>query len=284
MKWSKSTLNGLWLKLAVALKIHAMSLESKTPFIDPSELPLEEGNAPRFKNQNEAFWGGVREASGAPAMVLFAGMVGFGAMGKTNGIDVWFTTLSSFFMFALPGQVVLMEMVISGSSFLAIALAVTLTSTRFITMTVTLFPQLHAKDRNRSLYMTVHLLAMTAWAVSMREFRSIEVQHRLSFFLGLGLLCWIICVPGTILGYFLAGMVPSAITLGLIFINPLFFLLTFTEVKPWINRVAILLGSLLGPVFYYLDRDTSLLMTGVVAGSAAYFIDRCYLRKKAVGG
>lgn len=235
----------------------------------------------RFQNRNEAFWAGIKDASGAPAMVLFAGMVGFGAMGKTNGLDVWFTGATSFLMFALPGQVVLLEMAITGSSALAIALAVTLTSTRFITMTVTLFPQFHDKDRNRGLYASVHLLAMTAWAISMREFHAIESKHRLSYFVGLGLLCWLISIPGTILGFFLAGMVPVAVTLGLVFINPLFFLLTFTEVKPWVNRIAIGLGFVLGPLFFILDRDTSLLTTGLVAGTMAYLIDRKLIRKKA---
>ena len=251
------------------------------PYIDPSEIALEESAAQRFKNRRDAFWSGMRDASGAPAMVLFAGMVGFGAMGKTNGFDVWFTSFTSFFMFALPGQVVLLEMAITGSSVLAIALAVTLTSTRFITMTVTLFPQFHQKDRNRGLYASVHLLAMTAWAISMREFHSIEMKHRLSYFVGLGLLCWLISVPGTILGFYLAGMVPQAVTLGLVFINPLFFLLTFTEVKPLINRIALSLGCIFGPIFFVIDRDTSLLSAGLVAGTLAYFIDRQFLRKKS---
>ena len=214
-------------------------------------------------------------------LVLFAGMVGFGAMGRSHGFDAWMTGLTSLLMFALPGQVVLMEMVITGSSVIAIALAVTLTSTRFVTMTVTLFPQLHEKDRNHNLYATVHLLAMTAWAVSMKEFSSIEAKHRLSYFVGLGLLCWLISVPGTILGYFLAGLVPAPVTLGLVFINPLFFLLTFTEVKPWINRIAIGLGCLFAPILTILDRDTSLLTTGVIAGTIAYLIDRKLIRKRA---
>jgi predicted branched-subunit amino acid permease len=184
-------------------------------------------------------------------------------------------------MFALPGQVVLLEMAITGSSVIAIALAVTLTSSRFITMTVTLFPQFHEKDRNRGLYASVHLLAMTAWAISMREFQTIEAKHRSSYFIGLGLLCWIISIPGTILGYLLAGVVPPYVTLGLVFINPLFFLLTFTEVKPWVNRIAIGLGFVLGPFFFLLDRDTSLLTTGLVGGTIAYIFDRKVLRKRA---
>ncbi len=236
----------------------------------------------RFANRREAFWSGIRDALGAPVLVLFAGMVGFGAMGRTHGFDAWMTGLTSLLMFALPGQVVMLEMFISGSSLLAIGFAVTLTSTRFVTMVVTLFPQFHRRDRNPLLYVWVHMLAMTAWAVSMREFPRISPQHRLNYFVGLALPCWLMSPLGTVLGYFVAGWVPPAITLGLVFINPLFFLLTFTDVKPWANRIAIGLGCLLGPLFFVWDADSSLLVTGLVAGTAAYTIDRRWLRPRPV--
>jgi predicted branched-subunit amino acid permease len=236
----------------------------------------------RFANRREAFWSGIRDALGAPVLVLFAGMVGFGAMGRTHGFDAWMTGLTSLLMFALPGQVVMLEMFISGSSLLAIGFAVTLTSTRFVTMVVTLFPQFHRRDRNLLLYVWVHMLAMTAWAVSMREFPRMSPQHRLNYFIGLALPCWLISPLGTVLGYFVAGWVPTAVTLGLVFINPLFFLLTFTDVKPWANRIAIGLGCLLGPLFFVWDADSSLLMTGLVAGTAAYVIDRRWLRPRPV--
>lgn len=235
-----------------------------------------------FANRRQAFWRGFLHALGAPAFVLFAGMVGFGAMGQTNGINAWFTGATSFFMFALPGQVVLLEMLISGSSLVAIAFAVTLTSTRFVTMVVTLFPQMHRRDRNSGLFVWVHLLAMTSWALSMRDFPRMSPRFRLAYFIGLGLPCWLIAMPGTVLGYVVAGWVPAYITLGLIFINPLFFLLTFTEVKPWANRLAILLGCLLGPAFYLWDANSSLLTTGLVAGTLAYAIDRLWIRGRPV--
>ncbi len=232
----------------------------------------------RFANRREAFWQGIRDALGAPVLVLFAGMVGFGAMGRSHGFDAWMTGLTSLLMFALPGQVVMLEMFISGSSILAIGFAVTLTSTRFVTMVVTLFPQLHRRDRNPLLYLWVHMLAMTAWAVSMREFPRMSPQHRLNYFIGLALPCWLMSPLGTVLGYFVAGWVPTPVTLALVFINPLFFLLTFTDVKPWGNRLAIGLGCVLGPVFYMLDADSSLLLTGLVGGTAAYWMDRRWLR------
>ena len=214
----------------------------------------DRASAPRFISTHDAFWSGVRDGRGAPAIVLFAGMVGFGAMGRTNGFDLWFTTATSFLMFALPGQIVMLEMILVGASSLTIALATTLTATRFVTMTATLFPMLHERDRNKALYAKVHLLAMTAWAVSLKEFQTIEPKHRLSYFVGLGILCWLISVPGTIVGFLIAGSVPMPITLGLIFINPLFFLLTFTEIKVSGYRLAILLGSIAGPICYLLER------------------------------
>lgn len=235
-----------------------------------------------FTNRRAAFWQGFKDALGAPVLVLLAGFIGFGAMGRTHGLDAWSTGLTSMLMFALPGQVVMLEMYISGASALAIGLAVTLTSTRFVTMVVTLFPQFHPRDRNPMLYVWVHLLAMTAWALSMREFPSMSPKHRLSYFIGLGLPCWLIALPGTVLGFLIAGSVPMAVTLGLVFINPLFFLLTFTEVKPWANRMGIALGCAMGPAFYLWDADSSLLTTGLVAGTLAYWIDKRWLRAPAL--
>ena len=252
------------------------SLESHQSEIDAStDLVVTE----RFTSTHDAFWSGVRDGRGAPAMVLFAGMVGFGAMGRTNGFDLWFTTATSFLMFALPGQIVMLEMILVGASSITIALATTLTATRFVTMTATLFPMLHERDRNKALFAKVHLLAMTAWAVSLKEFQTIEPKHRLSYFVGLGILCWLISVPGTIVGFLIAGSVPMPITLGLIFINPLFFLLTFTEIRVSGYRLAILLGSIAGPICYLLDRDTSLLTAGLIGGTLAYWIDRRWIRR-----
>jgi hypothetical protein len=51
-------------------------------------------------------------------------------------------------------------------------------------------------------------------------------------------------------------------------------------VKPWVNRIAIALGCILGPIFYFIDRDSSLLAAGIIAGTLAYYIDRKMIRKR----
>ncbi|MEY3522915.1 MAG: hypothetical protein RIT33_332 [Pseudomonadota bacterium] len=222
---------------------------------------------------------GVKDAFGAPAAILFAGMLGFGAMGQANGLDIWLTSATSFFMFALPGQVVLVEMLVLSASGVTIAIAVTLTATRFFTMCLTLFPQFPEKQRSSFYYLVVHFVAMTAWAVSMRDFPKMKPEDRLSYFTGFAFVCWAVSTPATVLGYMVAGQVPSYINLGLVFINPLFFLLTFTEVKPRGNRIAILLGAPLGLLSYLWFPDYSLLIAGLFGGTIAYMVDK-YFRNR----
>ena len=222
---------------------------------------------------------GAKDAFGAPAAILFAGMLGFGAMGQANGLDIWLTSATSFFMFALPGQVVLVELLVLSASGVTIAIAVTLTATRFFTMCLTLFPQFPEKQRSSFYYLVVHFVAMTAWAVSMRDFPKMKPEDRLSYFTGFAFVCWAVSTPATVLGYMVAGQVPSYINLGLVFINPLFFLLTFTEVKPRGNRIAILLGAPLGLLSYLWFPDYSLLIAGLFGGTIAYMVDK-YFRNR----
>ena len=232
------------------------------------------------QNRSSAFWQGVRCASGTPAAVLFAGMVGFGATGHQNGFPVELLSLCSLLMFALPGQIVMLEMLAGGSAWLTIVLAVTLTSSRFVTMAVTLFPQLHPRDRGRKLHAATHLMAMTSWALSMRDFVHIPRRHRFSYYMGVGTPCFLVAAPGTYLGYQIAGLVPTPVNLALVFLNPLFFLLTFTDVKPTLYRLAIGMGCVLGPAFYLWHPDSSLLTTGLCAGTLAYGLDRFWRRMR----
>ena len=237
-------------------------------------------NPAELVSRRAAFTEGMRTAVGAPAAVLFAGMVGFGALGHASQTDPWLLALSSWAVLALPGQIVMIEMLSHGVPWLAIVLAVTLTSSRFVVMVVTLFSQLDDRDRQPWLYAAVHLLAMTAWALSMRDFHAMPRERRAPFFLGLALVCGVVTLPGTLLGYWLAGSVHPAVTLAMVLINPLFFLLTFTEVRPWANRLAIVMGCVLGPLTYLVDPDSSLLVTGLLAGSLGYWIDRRWLRPR----
>jgi predicted branched-subunit amino acid permease len=95
-----------------------------------------------FVSPRAALLAGIGEALRVPAWVLGASYIGFGSMIRESGLGLEFGVLSTVSMWALPGQIVLVEMVGVGASALAIALVVSSTGVRFMPMTVTLLPVL----------------------------------------------------------------------------------------------------------------------------------------------
>ena len=235
-------------------------------------------------NRRQAFRMGMQWAMRAPMWVLFAGMLGIGAMGKSIGLSDGYVVASSMFIFAQPGQIVMMDMLASGAALVPISLAVGLTSARFFAMSVSLFPLLHKRHRNWRTVLASHMLSMTTWALSMRGFEGMALRHRWYFYLGVSLPCWLIALPGTWIGYHLAGRVPEAVTLTLVMLNPLFFFVTFADIKAPINRWAAGFGAVLMPLFYFLDGASSLLLTALVGGTLAYALQRKLDQRKAGSG
>ena len=237
------------------------------------------------RNRSQAWRLGLSFALEAPLWILFAGMLGVGALGRSHGFDAWFVVASSVFIYAQPGQIIMMDMLISGATALPIALAVGLTSVRFFAMGVSFFPLLHRKHRNWRIFPAVHALSMTTWTLSMRGFEGMSLRHRWYFFLGVAVPCWLVAIPGTWLGFHMVGRVPEAVTLSMVMLNPLFFLVTFADIKAPINRWAAALGTVLLPLFNYFDSGSSLLFTALVGGSLAYAGQRWLdQRRAAVSG
>lgn len=221
---------------------------------------------------------GVKAGLYGPGPVLLAGMIGFGAMGHGIGLSILQTSAISFLMYALPGQIVFIEMMSMGAASSVVAIAVALTSTRFLTMVLTLFPQIPKKKNEPSRLLSVHLVAMSAWAFCMRDFPKMKPEVRYGYFLGIGLICWLMAVPGTIFGYIVSEYVPIWIAIPLVFVNPLFFLLSFVDVKVPLNRLAIIVGGIAGAVFYNIYPENALLISGLGFGSLAYAFD--YFKRK----
>ncbi|MEY2776193.1 MAG: hypothetical protein RLY30_291 [Pseudomonadota bacterium] len=226
----------------------------------------------QFSSKQEALRSGFRDGLGVPAAVLFAGMMGFGALGHSIGLSLSITGSTTVFMFALPGQIVFAEMMAMGASAWLAGIAAMITAARFLPMTLTVLPQIPRAHQSRFRYLTVHMLALTSWAVAMRDFPKIAAEYRQDYLIGLSAACYGCAIPGTFLGYLLAGQVPLPVTVALLFVNPLFFFLTFLEVRPVANRLALVLGGLIGVGVYPLSPDYSLLAAGLVGGSLAFLL------------
>lgn len=251
----------------------------------PDTLPPSAGDAQQtlrpYGSRHKARLGGARDAFGMPAFVLGASYLGFGSLVRESGFSLSMGLFSTLTGWALPGQVLLMEMLSLGSAVFAICVAVALTNMRLLPMTVTMMPMMRAPNRPRwHYYLSATMVAVTAWVFTMRRAPSLPPDERMSYFTGFALTVWAASFTGTIIGYLLSASVPAVVSLGLVFLNPIYFMLMFAgDLGNRAKVLAMVIGALAGPSLFYLDGDWSLLMAGLGGGTLAYGIDKALKRR-----
>ena len=246
----------------------------------------DKADSQRFASPRAAAMAGFRDSVGVPMLVLGASYVGFGALVQGAGLDVWIGLFSTFTGWALPGQIVLIELYTLGGSLLVVAAAVAMTNARLLPMTVSLMPYLrvHGTPAWRY-YAAAHFIAVTAWAAGMRVCPGLPPAQRLPYFAAFGLALWSMCLVTTTLGFYLTGLLPGFVTLGLVFLNPIYFMLVFVADARHRGRIlALVVGALLGPPLHLVSPDWGLLATGVLAGSLAFAADLALPRRAREAG
>ncbi len=223
----------------------------------------------------------MRDALGVPAAVLAAGMLGFGALAFESGLNLALTLACTAGIWALPGQIVLIEMHGAGAPGLLTVVAVMLTATRFLPMAVSLMPVIDDPRHPRArVYVAAQLLAMTSWAWTMRRCGDMPREVRLSYFTGFAATCWVVSIAATGAGYFLAGSFPPLMRLGFVFLNPVYFVvLLIGDARTTLAIVALVCGAVAGPLLHLVNPQWSVMLGGVVGGTVAYFVQRGLRRR-----
>lgn len=234
-----------------------------------------------FASSRAAFRGGARDILGAPLVVLGASYVGFGSLVRGSDLGLPVALLSTVTGWALPGQMVLIEAYAIGASLTAMIAAVALVNVRLLPMTLVLLPGLRVPGRPRWWdYAAAHLIAVTGWVQAMRICPTLPPEQRLPYFVGFAATLWASCVGTTAIGYYLVTAVPAAVSLGLVFLNPLYFILVLTaDLRNRARLGAMALGAALGPILHRVDPEWGLLATGLFAGTAAFLADRAWRRR-----
>jgi predicted branched-subunit amino acid permease len=209
-------------------------------------------------------------------LVLGVGYIGYGSLAQSHGFSLIETALSTIAIWALPGQLILVEMEAVGAPFAAIVFAVAFSASRFLPMAVTLIPHLRAPGTpSWRYYFAGQVLAMTSWAVAMRRFPDQRPEVRLPYFLGFAMTLWLCSLACTVFGHALAGTLPEPLRLAFIFANPLYFILILTaSLRDRMGAVALACGAVAGPLLHLAWPSWSVVGGGVVGGSIAYLIAR----------
>jgi predicted branched-subunit amino acid permease len=244
-------------------------------------IPTQVGPADELTIQSQlgAAWQGVRDTPFLPPLIMFGTFVGFGALTNESGLSWLDTVFMSAFMFALPAQVALVDQMVRGASILTAALAVTATAVRLLPLSVTLLPMIRTRRGPKWMELAVGIfVAVTMWVESMRRVPYVERPLRAAYVLGITALLVLFSIAGGLLGFFLAGRVPPVIAAALLFITPIYFLLSMlVNVRSMASVMPIALGLVLGPWLHVIAPGFDLLLTGLIGGTASFVLSRTLL-------
>lgn len=229
-----------------------------------------------YASPNAAWRGGSRDYLGGAALAMGASFMGFGAAARDIGLALWQSVAATAGMAFVPSQMVMADLTRSGAGILTLVVAVALVSLRLLPMSLALMPLLRETRTERlPFYAVGHVLATTSWAYSMKRCPTLPPDQRLAYFSGAALSNYVVILFGTAIGYLLADIMHPAVTAGLVLFAPLFFLLLFiADVIDRAGRIALATGAVLGPVLYLVDREWSIVATGLIGGTIAFAAHR----------
>ena len=215
------------------------------------------------------------DALGLPALVLVTSMTGFGTLARASGFSLGTALAATAGIWGLPGQIALAEYYAAGSETLAVVMAVSLANARFLPMAIAFLPVLQAGMTRRVwLFALVQLVSINTWAAGLRVGPGLPGQERRRYFVVFAAVCLSAALLGTALGYYATGSLSRPVTLGLIFLNPIFFALIFADTRVRATALALVIGAVLGPLVHLATPDWGLPLSGLIGGTAAFWLAR----------
>jgi hypothetical protein len=113
------------------------------------------------------------------------------------------------------------------------------------------------------------------WIETLRLAPGRPREHRIAFANGLGAGLVVAAVMASILGFYLAEVLPDAFVAAMLFLTPMSFLTSaLRNARLLSDHAAFVIGVVMGPLLAYEQVGLDLLWTGLVGGSAAYGLHR----------
>ena len=100
-----------------------------------------------------------------------------------------------------------------------------------------------------------------------------ERKHRIDFWIGIGSATWTIAIVSTVIGFLAADYLNKDMMIGLAIVNPVYFMCMMVGAMKTIQiSLSVILGAVLGPLFFFISPEWSILFGGFTAGTIAFFI------------
>lgn len=228
------------------------------------------------------FLAGMMGIFSLPATILMLSFVGFCAFTAQAGIPVEQVVFMVGAVWALPAKVILVTSILGGANVLTAFIAVTLSSIRLMPMVAALVPEIRTQRTPTWLLLLLsHFVAITAWVFAMERVQSVPRERRIVFFAGFGIT--LVLANMTLVGvvYQFVTEFPPIVAGCLFFLTPVYFLASiWSSARHPVIYVALAVGLVAGPVFYWIAPEFDILLAGVGGGTAAWLAERSWRQRK----
>lgn len=218
-----------------------------------------------------------RHALMFPAWIVSLSVVGIGSLAHDAGFPAGAAALSTVLVWAAPAQVLLFAGIMAGTPLTVLAVAIGLSSLRFLPMAMAVLPLLRRPgQRTSTQFLAAHFVAVTVWVESLRRLPVLPQEQRPPYFFGFALGCIGLSALATYAGYYLVGALATPLAAGLLFLTPIFFTISLLAgARGAMDWAAVAAGFSLSPVATALvGRDFDLVVLGLAGGTGAYLVGR----------
>ena len=226
----------------------------------------------KTKHQYTVIWNGIRSALGVPGIAVFSSMLGFGALAESNGLDLSVAVLVTLGIWALPGQIVLVDLYPSGS-LTALFFAVLFVNARFFPLALATLPLVKGAEDFRVLHLLyAHLLSVISWSHMTTCALKIEQSKRPVYFVSFTITVLTLAGIATIVGYMVAGKVPYHFNSALLIIPTIYLLMLAANARTLLPIVAVLIGGGAVVVIDWSLPGWGLVLGGFMGGTLAFLL------------
>ncbi|MEP1207932.1 MAG: AzlC family ABC transporter permease [Rhizobiaceae bacterium] len=215
---------------------------------------------------------GLAQLFSLPALILVSAFIGFGGLAREAGITLWQLVFMVPTIWALPSHLILVAGIAAGVPMLAIIPAVALAAIRMMPMTMALIPEIRMpQSKTWHLLAVSNMIAISAWMHTLQKAPEIPRAGRLPFFAGFAGVLMMSTTLAAGLVHQLAASFPVYVMAALYFLTPIYFATSsWNTSRVAAERLALILGFCLGPLFFMVVPQANILFAGLVGGFAAF--------------
>ena len=215
---------------------------------------------------------GLKSAFAPACLVLIITFFAFGALVRATDLPLSFGLAATAFVFAIPGQVVLVDEIAQNAAPWAIFFSVMLTAVRLLPLTLSLMPLLNQTQSPKALkFFIAHFVAVTVWLQTSQTLPKLPPVERGSYCVGLCLGLLAATLLATSAGFIAGGHLPPSLMAAALMATPIYFLISLIETSTCkTDQRALILGALLAVPLSLYWPEMALIGAGIIGGTLAY--------------